>query len=184
MSTRLAAPALALLVTLSAGCASSEPSAPPPPPDELFPVSRDFERAVGDFEQKLEAQAAVHGWPARVPLAGTPPRPTVKVRQIKNRTREMVDVDALRDELVRRLGAQGVVSVAADADEAGATDAAYDMDATPPVLLVTGTIEDDVKVAGGVRHETRTVVLRLIDVRDGGIVTQSQTVSKRMYDVP
>lgn len=196
MSTRPAVPACAmLLLVLSAGCSSSEPppSSEPAGPamNEAQQVAEDFDRAVKGFLLKLEAKAAT-GWPAHAPLAGTPPRPTVRVQRITNRSSTHVDVEALRGQLVRRLVDQGVVAVAADVTDVMTGDASEDEEEAylreveggneaeaPVAFLVTGTIEDDVTMADGERSVKRTVILRLVDLRNRGIFLQEQSISLR-----
>lgn len=192
----------AVLALGLAGCGSTSRDADPHDRgmiDADHAGMHEIEEAVKDLMAKVDRQTA-KGWPAHIKMStDTPPRPQIRVGNIKNKTRDpSINMVGLRNELLNALANSPSVYVVASR-ESGDTEEIMDerayqnemqtADATAEFgtedstgLLLLGELTDDVIQNDDARQHDWIFSLRLVDVVKQRVVVTTQKKMRRIKD--
>ena len=151
--------------------------------------------AVDDMLKKI-SEINAEGWPSHVVMPPEPPtKPVLRIHTIQNRTRERLDIQAYKNELMNALVNQGIVYVVGDSRDRAAVGAERDYsdagnttqeltgDEDATGLVLQGEIQDFVIDQENARQHDYQFNLRLIDTKKNRIlkVTSTKFRKKKSY---
>lgn len=151
--------------------------------------------AVDDMMKKI-SEINAEGWPSHVVMTPEPPKkPVLRIHNIQNRTRERLDIQAYKNELMNALVNQGIVYVVGDSRDRAAVGAERDYsdagnttqeltgDEDATGLVLQGEIQDFVIDQENARQHDYQFNLRLIDTKKNRIlkVTSTKFRKKKSY---
>ena len=151
--------------------------------------------AVDDMLKKI-SEINAEGWPSYVVMTPEPPtKPVLRIHTIQNRTRERLDIQAYKNELMNALVNQGIVYVVGDSRDRAAVGAERDYsdagnttqeltgDEDATGLVLQGEIQDFVIDQENARQHDYQFNLRLIDTKKNRIlkVTTTKFRKKKSY---
>ena len=151
--------------------------------------------AVDDMMKKI-SEINAEGWPSHVVMTPEPPKkPVLRIHNIQNRTRERLDIQAYKNELMNALVNQGIVYVVGDSRDRAAVGAERDYsdagnttqeltgDEDATGLVLQGEIQDFVIDQENARQHDYQFNLRLIDTKKNRIlkVTTTKFRKKKSY---
>ena len=142
------------------------------------------------------ARLNAQGWPSHVVMTPEAPfKPQLRIHTIQNRTRERLDIQAYKNELMNALVNQGIVYVVGDSRDRAAVGAERDYsdagnttqeltgDEDATGLVLQGEIQDFVIDQENARQHDYQFNLRLIDTKKNRIlkVTSTKFRKKKSY---
>ncbi|HBP16819.1 MAG TPA: hypothetical protein DEA08_03360 [Planctomycetes bacterium] len=151
--------------------------------------------AVDDMLKKI-SEINAEGWPSHVVMTPeTPKKAVLRIHNIQNRTRERLDIQAYKNELMNALVNQGIVYVVGDSRDRAAVGAERDYsdagnttqeltgDEDATGLVLQGEIQDFVIDQENARQHDYQFNLRLIDTKKNRVlkVTSTKFRKKKSY---